>query len=99
MLSFIASRERRTSRAGFNTMRVFLHDLIWAQDSADFLARINLFLTIADNHGIKVILVLFDSCWDPYPRLGPQAEPVPGIHNSRWVQVRSLKTSSSRALV
>ena len=74
--------------AGFNTMRVFLHDLLWAEDSAAFLARINLFLTIADNHGIKPILVLFDSCWDPLPRLGPQAEPVPGVHKSRWVQAR-----------
>jgi hypothetical protein len=31
-------------------------------------------------------LVLFDSCWDPLPRLGPQHPPTPGVHNSGWVQ-------------
>jgi hypothetical protein len=30
--------------------------------------------------------VLFDSCWDPEPALGPQREPKPGVHNSGWVQ-------------
>jgi hypothetical protein len=33
-----------------------------------------------------VLLVLFDSCWDPFPHLGPQPDPVPGVHNSRWLQ-------------
>jgi hypothetical protein len=32
------------------------------------------------------MLVLFDSCWDPAPKLGKQHEPTPGIHNSGWVQ-------------
>jgi hypothetical protein len=30
--------------------------------------------------------VLFDSCWDPEPKLGPQHPPTPGVHNSGWVQ-------------
>jgi hypothetical protein len=30
--------------------------------------------------------VLFDSCWDPDPKLGPQHPPIPGVHNSGWVQ-------------
>jgi len=32
------------------------------------------------------MFVLFDSCWDPLPHLGPQHPPVPGVHNSGWVQ-------------
>jgi hypothetical protein len=32
------------------------------------------------------LLVLFDGVWDPHPRPGPQREPRPGVHNSRWVQ-------------
>jgi len=32
------------------------------------------------------MLVLFDSCWDPAPRLGLQHRPIPGVHNSGWVQ-------------
>jgi hypothetical protein len=30
--------------------------------------------------------VLFDSCWDPFPVLGKQRAPRPGVHNSGWVQ-------------
>jgi hypothetical protein len=33
-----------------------------------------------------VDFVLFDSCWDPNPKLGKQQEPAAGLHNSRWVQ-------------
>ncbi|PWK92426.1 1,4-beta-xylanase [Fulvimonas soli] len=73
-------------RLGMNTMRVFLHDLLWQQDAAGFKKRIDQFLAIASRHGIKPILVLFDSCWDPEPRLGPQHPPIPGVHNSGWVQ-------------
>lgn len=71
---------------GMNTMRVFLHDLLWQQDAAGFQKRINEFLTIASRHHIRPMLVLFDSCWDPSPQLGPQHPPIPGIHNSGWVQ-------------
>lgn len=71
---------------GMNTMRVFLHDLLWEQDAAGFSKRLDQFLAIAAKHKIKPMLVLFDSCWDPFPKLGPQAPPRPGIHNSRWLQ-------------
>lgn len=73
-------------KIGMNTMRVYLHDLLWKQDKAGFTRRLNEFLTIAARHKIKPILVLFDSCWDPYPELGRQRAPRPGIHNSGWVQ-------------
>lgn len=71
---------------GMNTMRVFLQDQLWQQDPEGFKERINEFLTIASRHGIRTIFVLFDSCWDPYPKLGPQHPPTPGVHNSGWVQ-------------
>ena len=71
---------------GMNTMRVFLHDLLWQQDAAGFQKRIDQFLTIAARHHIRPLFVLFDSCWDPLPHLGPQHPPIPGIHNSGWVQ-------------
>src|ERR1700689_1355011 len=72
---------------GFNTMRVFLHDLLWQQDPQGVKQRIDTFLQIADRHHIKPLFVLFDSCWDPDPRLGKQREPRPGVHNSGWVKV------------
>ncbi len=71
---------------GLNTMRVFLHDLLWQQDASGFQKRIDTFLTIADKHHIKILFVLFDSCWDPDPHLGKQHDPRPGVHNSGWVQ-------------
>jgi Cellulase (glycosyl hydrolase family 5) len=71
---------------GLNTMRVFLHDLLWQQDPKGFTLRIEKFLAIADKHHIKILFVLFDSCWDPNPHLGKQPAPTPGIHNSGWVQ-------------
>ena len=71
---------------GMNTMRVFLHDLLWQQDARGFKQRMNTFLEIAARHHIRPIFVLFDSCWDPYPKLGPQHPPIPGVHNSGWVQ-------------
>lgn len=71
---------------GLNTMRVFLHDLLWPQDPQGFKKRLDTFLTIAQKHKIKPLFVLFDSCWDPNPKLGKQHAPKPGVHNSGWVQ-------------
>ncbi len=75
---------------GMNTMRVFLHDQLWQQDAEGFRKRIDQFLTIAAKHRIKPLFVLFDSCWDPNPVLGPQRPPIPGVHNSGWVQSPGL---------
>jgi hypothetical protein len=75
---------------GMNTMRVFLHDLLW-QDPQGFQKRLDEFLTIASRHHIRPVLVLFDSCWDPNPKLGPQHPPIPGVHNSGWVQSPGAK--------
>lgn len=71
---------------GMNTMRVFLHDLLWLEDRTAFLNRIELFLSIAERHGISTMLVLFDSVWNPDVALGAQPEPRQGVHNSQWVQ-------------
>ncbi|GGM78040.1 hypothetical protein GCM10010967_07180 [Dyadobacter beijingensis] len=71
---------------GMNTMRVYLHDLLYQQDSAGFIKRLDTFLDITKKHNIKPVLVLFDSCWDPFPKLGKQRDPKPGVHNSGWVQ-------------
>ncbi|UWZ85847.1 cellulase family glycosylhydrolase [Occallatibacter riparius] len=71
---------------GMNTMRVFLHNLPWEQDAKGFQKRIDQFLAISAKHHIRPVFVLFDSCWDPNPKLGPQRPPIPGVHNSGWVQ-------------
>jgi hypothetical protein len=71
---------------GFNIVRVFLHDILWTQDSEGFLKRMDQFLEIADRHGIGAMFVLFDGVWNPLPKPGPQPAPRPHVHNSGWVQ-------------
>ncbi len=70
---------------GFNAVRVFLHDLLWADASA-FLERVAAYLHAADEHGIATLFVFFDDCWNTNPKPGTQPAPFPDAHNSQWVQ-------------
>ena len=71
---------------GMNTMRVYLHNMLWEEDAEGLKHRMEEFLTISERHGIKPMFVLFDSVWDPNPVSGPQRPPIPGVHNSGWMQ-------------
>ena len=71
---------------GFTTARVFLHSVAWREDPQGFLGRVDRFLAIASDHGIRPIFVFFDDCWNPTPKRGLQPSPRPGVHNSGWVQ-------------
>jgi hypothetical protein len=71
---------------GFNTLRVFLHNLVWDNDASAFKKRINTFLNIAARHHIKPIFVFFDDCWNPEPVYGKQPDPKQGVHNSGWMR-------------
>lgn len=85
-ISVINTELSWASGLGFNTIRVFLHHLLWEQDSSGFLKRLDQFLSVADDHKLKVMFVLFDAVWNPHPRLGKQPEPRQYVHNSGWVQ-------------
>ncbi len=76
---------------GLTTVRTYLHDLLWDDDAVGFGARIDQFLGIASDVGIRPILVLFDDVWNVDFALGPQPEPFPGRHNSQWVQSPGLR--------
>jgi len=71
---------------GFNTVRTYLHDLVWKANAEGFKNRIERFLSIADQHGIRPMLVIFDDCWNKDPCIGNQPTPKPGIHNSGWMR-------------
>jgi hypothetical protein len=75
-----------TKGPNFNTMRVFLAYLPWKGDTEGFYKQIDEFLDICKKHDIRVIMVLFDDCWNPFPKSGIQPLPVKGVHNSGWVQ-------------
>jgi hypothetical protein len=81
---------RWAEQLGFNSVRVYLHHLLWNQDQSGFLLRIEQFLQVADSHGIGVMFVLLDGVWDPFPKPGRQPEPKPHVHNSGWVQSPGL---------
>ncbi|MCP5538511.1 MAG: cellulase family glycosylhydrolase [Akkermansiaceae bacterium] len=76
---------------GFNFIRVYLHDLAYQADPKGFLDRVDQFLALADKHEIKVMLVIFDDCWLDDPKVGKQPEPLPGVHNSGWLESPGLK--------
>lgn len=71
---------------GINSLRVFLQYLVWANDPAGQRERLDAFLTIAARRGLSTVVCLFDDCnfSGRQPSLGPQQEPVPGVHNSGW---------------
>ena len=73
-------------KLGFNSARVFLHDIPWRQDRDGFLNRIEALLKTAEKHKISIMFVLLDSVWDPNPKPGLQPAPKQGLHNSGWVQ-------------
>jgi len=70
---------------GFNSIRVFLHHLLWEHDAEGLKQRMEIFLSIAANHGIGVMFVLFDSVWNPFPEHGKREYKI-GVHNSGWLQ-------------
>ena len=82
---------------GMNSVRVYLHDLMGADDADGFLDRVDAFLGIASGRGLSTLLVLFDDCWQDDPTLGPQGEPVPGVHNSRWLMSPGSRAVEDRA--
>jgi hypothetical protein len=65
---------------------VYLHDLLWQADAEGLLARIDQYLTLASGAGIRTMVVFFDACWNNYGYLGTQPQPIPGVHNSGWLQ-------------
>lgn len=70
---------------GMNTLRVYLHDLVWGDDEKGLYERMDQFLDICKSHGIRPSFVFFDDCHYPDPKLGPQPLPVKGWHNSGWL--------------
>ncbi|TYR38465.1 cellulase family glycosylhydrolase [Sphingobacterium phlebotomi] len=72
---------------GFNAVRIFLHDMVWEADPEGFKKRLEQFLEICDKYKMKAIITFFTNGGRfENPKLGPQPESVPGVHNSQWIQ-------------
>lgn len=72
--------------AGYTALRVQLQYVVWKDDPDGFLDRFDKFLKIADDHGLRVVPVLFDdmNMAGREPAVGKQPDPVPGVNNSQW---------------
>lgn len=72
---------------GFNTLRIFLNDKVWEADRAGFKARLEQFMDMADKRGMKLIITFFtNGGTHEGAKLGKQPDPLPDVHNGRWVQ-------------
>lgn len=83
---------------GFSKLRVFLHIAPYIKDSTQYIKDIFAFLAVAKSRGHHVIPVLFDDCWKGNWEDGDQPDPVPGLHNSQWVQCPGAATVEESAL-
>ncbi len=74
------------NQLGFSKFRTFLHIEPFLNNKAEFLKNIWKYLAILKSHNSQAILVLFDDCWHSTYKSGKQPDPIPGVHNSQWVQ-------------
>ena len=80
-------QELSWAEAYYNGLRVFLQFLVWQADPNGFKERLERFLALVHRHDMRVTPILSDDCafGGKEPTLGPQENPIPGVHNSRWV--------------
>ena len=73
-------------RLRVNTLRMFLHSLVFEAGPAALLANMRAFAALAQGHGMAVIWVLFDDCWDHAgANLTHECRPVPGGCGLCWM--------------
>lgn len=82
---------------GMNTIRAYLHDLLFKSETDAFLDRMDQFVATAQSHGIGVLPVLFDGVWHPEPRLGYSPNP-PLDYITRYGFKAQVPRSSTTAL-
>lgn len=73
--------------SGFNSVRIPLQYKVWEADPKGFKNRVKEFVSLAKEHHLTVVPVLFDdmNVAGTDPTLGHQPDPVPGVNNSQWV--------------
>mmetsp|Transcript_123410 Transcript_123410/g.384076 ORF Transcript_123410/g.384076 Transcript_123410/m.384076 type:complete len:404 (-) Transcript_123410:30-1241(-) len=80
----VVEREAALARAiGMTTLRIFLHEELYHAHGEAFLDQLDRLFGILSRRGLVVMPVLFDAVWRPDAE---GASPLPGVHNSAWVQ-------------
>jgi len=85
--------------AGYTCIRVQLQFVVWQQDPEGFLDRVDQLLSLARQHALRVVLVLFDdlNLAGKPPRLGSQPDPIPGKYNAQWVPSPATEAVANRS--
>lgn len=76
---------------GINTLRVYLHNIVYDTEKQVFLKRIEAFLKICDRHGIRPGFVFFDDCWNHTGITIDTPPAVDGRHNGRWAALQNVE--------
>ena len=87
--------------AGLNSLRVFLPFCVFEREGDGFLRRFEDFCRLAEASGLSLLPILFDDCafdGGADPTYGPQLEPIPGVHNSRWTPSPGARASDDPAM-
>ena len=93
--ALIEGELKLAAQLGLNSVRVFLSYAVWKHEREVFLQNFEAFLALAEKAGLSVMPILFDDCafdFGKEPEYGPQPDPVPGVHNSRWVPSPGFRT-------
>lgn len=71
-----------TAKLGLTAIRVFLHNMAYEANAAQFVRNLDRFLSAASKAGLGVGFVFFDDCWNHAgASTTVQCRPQPGIHN------------------
>jgi hypothetical protein len=86
--------------SGYTSVRCNLSFEVWAADPEGLKKRLDQFLGTAARHEIRAALCLFDDVnfARARPVVGRQPDPIPGVHNSRWVPSPSPEKVTDRAV-
>merc|ERR1719460_445309 len=71
-------------RLELTSIRVFLHSMVFSNNSSQLLDNMDRFLAIADSNNITVGFVFFGDCFNHTGTLTEQCVPVKGKHNGCW---------------
>ena len=87
-------------QAGFNCARVFLQYLVWENDANGLAKRMDQFLSLATQHSLRTLFVLFDDCafsTMTEPFLGKQPDVIRGEYANGWTPSPGPKRVQDRA--
>lgn len=82
----IDSELELAEKTKMNTIRVFMHHLLWREQKSAFVSNVKTFLDLCEKRSLRVIWTFFTNGGKEPSILGPQPAPKPFTHNGEWRQ-------------